>query len=101
MLLWATISVAVTALVVSVFWDEFSTWTQQCINRASAFVRKIRVFIKRVRELFIQSVEIYSDDEVITETRRIDASEVPLEIRESVLDGEKRDVTNQLSLQLY
>lgn len=101
MLLQAVIGIAVTALVVSVFWDELSTWTQQCIDRVSASIRKVKVFIKRVRESFIQSVEIYSDNEVTTETRRIDESEVPEEIRESVRDGERRDVTNQLSLQLY
>lgn len=100
MLLQAIIGIAVTALMVSVFWDELSAWTQQCINGTHAFVHKVRVFIERVGKLFIQKVEMYSDDKVTTETRRIDESEVPSEIRDSVRDGERKDVTNQLSLQL-
>ena len=101
MLLQAIIGITATAFVLSAFWDELSTWTQQCINKASVFVHDVKVFIKRVRKLFIQSVEMYSDDKVITETRRIDESEVPSEIRENVCDGAMREVTEQLSLQLY
>lgn len=86
-------SVLITAIVIAsivalatAFWDEIHQWIKGILQRIEKnFVVSTKVFIKKMREAFVEIVKIWSKKGnkwyETSETREVSESEVPEEIK--------------------
>ena len=106
------IAIVLTAAIFTVeeFWSDFVSWIKKSVENlkrtVSGILHGVKVFVKKMGEAVQEIAKYYSKEGtawfVTTETRRIDESEVPEEIRRKAgyERQEELDVTNELEMEL-
>ena len=102
---WITaLIIASIAVLATAFWDEMHQWIQGLIQRiGKTFVEGVKVFIKKMGEAFVEIVKIWSKNGTqwyeTTETKEVDASEVPEEMKNKAKNG-KVEITKEYEKEL-
>lgn len=104
------IVIAATLFAVGIFWSDFVSWVKnrvESIKRTvSGILHGVKVFVKKIGEAAEEIAKYYSKDGTqwyeTTETRKINGSEVPEEIRRRAdyKREEELDVTNEFKMEL-